>query len=197
VPGSDRAQITGFVPGSRASCLLDIYTQRPHATGSSRAQATPTTEAEVRPTHAPSVVNGVWLRLFLPPLISPLSIMSRKRQLHWWSMKNQLTLHLPPFLYKLEAKSLSILPYPSSPLSLALLSRHRSCTSRCRSLSFVAGVRRSSPELAVHRWSHAPASEDRTPALLHPTEPPSNSPRHTCELKVEDDPKIFYKLLLI
>jgi hypothetical protein len=26
VPGSDRAQKTGFVPGSRASCLLDIYT---------------------------------------------------------------------------------------------------------------------------------------------------------------------------
>jgi hypothetical protein len=25
VPGSDRAQKTGFVPGSRASCLLDIY----------------------------------------------------------------------------------------------------------------------------------------------------------------------------
>jgi hypothetical protein len=26
VPGSDRAQKAGFVPGSRASCLLDIYT---------------------------------------------------------------------------------------------------------------------------------------------------------------------------
>jgi hypothetical protein len=25
VPGSDRAQTTGFVPGSRALCLLDIY----------------------------------------------------------------------------------------------------------------------------------------------------------------------------
>jgi hypothetical protein len=25
VPGSDRAQTAGFVPGSRASCLLDIY----------------------------------------------------------------------------------------------------------------------------------------------------------------------------
>jgi hypothetical protein len=27
VPGSDRAQKTGFVPGSRASCLLDIYSR--------------------------------------------------------------------------------------------------------------------------------------------------------------------------
>jgi hypothetical protein len=25
VPGSNRAQTAGFVPGSRASCLLDIY----------------------------------------------------------------------------------------------------------------------------------------------------------------------------
>jgi hypothetical protein len=29
VPGSDRAQTAGFVPGSRASCLLDIYSRRP------------------------------------------------------------------------------------------------------------------------------------------------------------------------
>jgi hypothetical protein len=28
VPGSDRAQKTGFVPGSRASCFLAIYRQQ-------------------------------------------------------------------------------------------------------------------------------------------------------------------------
>jgi hypothetical protein len=41
VPGSDRAQKAGFVPGSQASCLLDIYTFDDASTLAAELQAIP------------------------------------------------------------------------------------------------------------------------------------------------------------
>jgi hypothetical protein len=76
---------------------------------------------------------------------------------------------LPPAPYKTELLLSPLsLAYPSS-LSFLALSPS----------PFIAGVRRSSPEL-----SHPKAE----PLLFHPAETPSSPPRHTYEPKVEDDP---------
>jgi hypothetical protein len=95
------------------------------------------------------------------------------------------TLSLPPALYKRQQSSLSFSPTQARPISLA-----RQCTARRRCLlPFVAGVhgaRSSSPE---PRTRHPPSVVE--PCSSPPGRTPSNSPRHTREPKVDDDPNYF------
>jgi hypothetical protein len=131
-----------------------------------------------------SSINGVQiLHFFLLPLFLSLvtdALMAfedrrRPHELPGWPSLS------PPSLYKRVA-SLSLLPTQARPISL--------------SLSSPLEPPLPSPEFIIagaleFAGATPSAVQSRAPALLHPTEPPSNSPLHTCELKVEDDPKYF------
>jgi hypothetical protein len=105
-------------------------------------------------------VNGASLLPFLSPTITLHETDASMAPLPTVPSPWQ-TLSLPPALYKRVAELSPILPYPSSPLSLALLAHQY--TARRRRLLFVAGVHRSPQFIAGA--THSP-SVVRSRALL-------------------------------
>jgi hypothetical protein len=128
-----------------------------------------------RPFHFLRLMD--FMHPFLPPLIPPLPITSRKRAAPLMvSLMAPTPLSLPTAPYKSDAElSLhsplpELAPLSSSPRSPSLV--------HCSSPEYVVR-RQSSPEFAVHRRSHAPAIRRSNPCSSPPGQNPiESSPSH-------------------